>query len=131
MLSDDQDVKIMTWILESVKLNKGYGVSRLALRIKEKFPESQWPEGKINNYLGRHDHREGTNLLELISVDDNSKTRKPFQDPDNVYVAEDIAEKESKKISRNRQGQMERRNDIGRTRVQRSMERTTLPRSTI
>ncbi len=98
MTSDDQELKIMTWILECVNINKGYGVSRLSLRIKEKFPGSKWSEGKINNHLGRHDHREGTNLLELISVDDNSKSRKPFQDPDNVYLAEDIAEKENRKI---------------------------------
>ena len=108
MTSGSDDMKIMVWILESIKVNQGYGLSRLLLRINEKYPGSDWNEGKLAYFMGRHDHTEGTKLLDEIAVDDNSKGRTPFQDPDQIIEIESIAKRLKKEIS---PGNEKRNND--------------------
>ena len=75
----------MTWLLEASMLNPGYGLSRLTIRLHERFPSSQgmWNESTVNHFLGSHDHKNGTSLLDKLSVSDRSTGRLPFEDPGN------------------------------------------------
>ncbi len=90
----------MTWLIEAAQINPGYGISRLTLRLHDKYPASReiWDEGKVNSFLGRYDHQNNSKLSDLLAVADRSSGRPTFHDPDgDEYVFQNKKVKTLKK----------------------------------
>ena len=60
----------LIWLIEAVKLNNGYGITRLCSRFQEVFTECDYNSDYISNYLRRQDYKNNWNLYKDIEISD-------------------------------------------------------------
>ena len=72
-----------TWIIEAVRINNGYGISRLLTQLHARFPEEKgdWNLQGLVRFLTGVDHRNDWTLYDDIQVSDSGR-KSEFHDPE-------------------------------------------------